>query len=147
MQITQHIPNGLPMMKLRPTAILPTRAHPEDAGLDLYAEENAQIEPGQSVLAKTGIAVELPHGTVGMIADRSSMARKGFKTAGGIIDAGYRGEVMIVLWNISRETLRFERGERIAQMLILPICTPAVREQETLGDTKRGSGGFGSSGK
>jgi dUTP pyrophosphatase len=82
-----------------------------------------------------------------MIADRSSMAKKGLKTAGGIIDAGYRGEIQVVLWNLSREEALVKKGERLAQMLILPIATPAVLEVKELGQTSRGEGGFGSTGR
>ncbi len=98
-------------------------------------------------MARTGIALALPEHHVGMIADRSSLAKKGLKTAGGIIDAGYRGEIQIVIWNISAEPIQLRRGERIAQMLIIPIATPAVKEVTTLDETARGEKGFGSSGK
>lgn len=128
-------------------ATLPTRAHPDDAGLDLYALENGEIAPGQGYVARTGIALALPAGTVGMVADRSSMAKRGFKTSGGVIDAGYRGEIHIVLRNITTETIRFEKGERIAQLMILPIFTPAVEEVQILDETGRGAKGFGSTGK
>lgn len=133
--------------KLLPDAILPTRAHPDDAGLDIYSVEEVVVESGQGRMVSTGVAVALPEGHVGMIADRSSLAKKGLKTAGGIIDAGYRGEIKIVLWNISDQPLRLARGERIAQMLILPIATPTPCEVETLDSTARGQGGFGSTGK
>ena len=137
----------LPMQKTAEDAILPTRAHPEDAGLDLYGLEDVIIPPGEGRVAKTGIAIALPVGYVAMIADRSSLAKKGIKTAGGIIDAGYRGEIMVVLWNLSKQEIRLNRHERIAQLLTIPIATPAVRAQTTLDDTARGAGGFGSTGK
>ena len=137
----------LPVKRVSEEAILPTRAHPDDAGLDLYALEDALIAPQAGRLVRTGIAAELPQGHVGMIADRSSMAKKGLKTAGGIIDAGYRGEIQVVLWNLSREEALVKKGERLAQMLILPIATPAVLEVKELGQTSRGEGGFGSTGR
>ncbi len=137
----------LPVKRVAEEAILPTRAHPDDAGLDLYALEDALIAPQAGRLVRTGIAAELPQGHVGMIADRSSMAKKGLKTAGGIIDAGYRGEIQVVLWNLSREEALVKKGERLAQMLILPIATPAVLEVKELGQTSRGEGGFGSTGR
>lgn len=137
----------LPVRRVHPEATLPTRAHPEDAGLDLYALEDVILGPGEGRMARSGVAFALPRGTVGMIADRSSMARKGIKTAGGIIDAGYRGEVQVVFWNLSREEVRIARGDRMAQMLILPIETPAVQEVQELDETQRGSGGFGSTGR
>lgn len=138
---------SIEMMKVSGDAVTPTRAHPEDAGLDLYALEDVMIESGQGKTARTGVAFALPEGHVGMIADRSSLAKKGIKTAGGIIDAGYRGEILIVLWNLSSQAVLLKRGERIAQMLILPIVTPAVQEVTQLTDTKRGVGGFGSTGR
>jgi dUTP pyrophosphatase len=133
--------------KMIPDAILPTRAHADDAGLDLYAFENGVIAPGGGLLARTGIAIALPAGTVGLVADRSSIAKRGVKTSGGVIDAGYRGEIHIVFRNITTEEVRFERGERIAQLLILPCLTPAVLEATDLDETHRGAKGFGSSGR
>ncbi len=133
--------------KLSQEAQLPTRAHADDAGMDLYALEDVVLKPGEGRLAKTGVALAIPVGFVGMIADRSSMAKKGVKTAGGIIDAGYRGEIMVVVWNISHEELRINRGERVAQMLFMPIATPAVTEVSELSESKRGAGGFGSTGR
>lgn len=137
----------LPVQKLSEDAILPTRAHPEDAGLDLYALEDVILPPGEGRMAKTGVAIALPVGFVALIADRSSLAKKGIKTAGGVIDAGYRGEIMVVLWNLSKQEIKLSRQERIAQLLTLPIATPAVQLSSNLEATARGAGGFGSSGK
>jgi len=135
------------VMRVSPEATLPTRAHPDDAGMDLYSLEDVILEPSQGKVTKTGIAMAIPQGFVGMVADRSSLGKRGVKTAGGIIDAGYRGEIHIVLWNISAEPIQLKRGERIAQLLILPIATPAVVEVAKLDDTQRGANGFGSTGK
>ncbi|MBI5202881.1 MAG: dUTP diphosphatase [Elusimicrobia bacterium] len=137
----------LPILKLHRDATLPTRAHPDDAGLDLYSLEEVALEPGRGSHVKTGVAVELPPQTVGLIADRSSMARRGLKTAGGVIDAGYRGEIGVLLWNISPEAHTIKRGDRIAQLLVVSVHTPAVREVVTLNRTERGEGGFGSTGR
>jgi dUTP pyrophosphatase len=128
-------------------AILPTRAHADDAGLDLYALEACALPPGEGRALRTGVGIALPPGMVGLVADRSSLARRGLKTAGGVIDAGYRGEILVVLWNLSGVELRLERGERIAQLLILPVATPTVREAGELDRTDRGEQGFGSSGR
>lgn len=133
--------------KLADNAILPTRAHVDDAGLDLYALEDVVVEAGQGRMARTGIAMAIPEKHVGLICDRSSLAKKGLKTAGGVVDAGYRGEVQVVLWNLSRDAIRVAAGERVAQMLILPIATPAPVEVKDLGQTTRGTGGFGSTGR
>ena len=135
------------ILRVSPEAILPTRAHHDDAGMDLYGMEDFSLKPGEGHTTKTGIAVALPLGYVGMVADRSSMAKRGIKIAGGIIDSGYRGEIHIVLWNISGDVIHVKKGERIAQMLIIPISTPSVNEVQSLDETARGAKGFGSSGK
>jgi dUTP pyrophosphatase len=135
------------IQKVSPEATLPTRAHADDAGLDLYSLEDVHLEPQQGKTSRTGIALALPPGHVGLVADRSSLAKRGVKTAGGVIDAGYRGEIHIVLWNISSAPVELKRGERIAQLMILPVATPAVFEVRELDETARGLKGFGSSGK
>jgi dUTP pyrophosphatase len=141
------VSNLLPVRRLDPAAILPTRAHADDAGLDLYALEDAVVEPGAGLLLRTGVAVAVPVGHVGLVCDRSSLARRGLKTAGGVIDAGYRGELGVLVWNLSREAQHVKKGERCAQMLVIPIATPAPVDSADLGDTSRGSGGFGSTGR
>lgn len=135
------------VQKLMPEAILPTRAHPDDAGLDLYSLESIKLGPRQGTVSRTGVALAIPQGHVGMVADRSSLAKRGLKTAGGVIDAGYRGEIMIVLWNLSDQPVELHSGERIAQLLILPIATPAVQAASSLDETVRGVNGFGSTGR
>lgn len=137
----------LPLRRLDPAAVLPTRAHPDDAGLDLYGLEDATLDPGAGALLRTGVAVAVPAGHVGLVCDRSSLARRGLKTAGGVIDAGYRGELGVLVWNLSREPQTVKRGERIAQLLVLPIVTPAPIETDALDATARGVGGFGSTGR
>jgi dUTP pyrophosphatase len=145
------IPNSFPstinIRRVSPDATLPTRAHPDDAGLDLYNLEDFRMAPGEGKMIKTGIALAIPGGFVGLVADRSSLAKRGLKTAGGVIDAGYRGEIHIVMWNVSKEVFELKKGERLAQLMIIPIATPAVVEVQELDDTARGAKGFGSSGK
>ncbi len=145
--MTNNAIDFIEVLRLSPDATLPTRAHADDAGLDLYNLEDVLLEPGQGKAAKTGIAMALPPQHVGIVADRSSLAKKGLKIAGGIVDAGYRGEIHVILWNISSETIQLKRGERIAQLMIVPIQTPAVKEVKSLNETARGAKGFGSSGK
>lgn len=137
----------LAMKRLEAGATLPTRAHPDDAGLDLYALEDAALAPGAGGIVKTGVALAIPDAHVGLVCDRSSMAKKGLKTAGGVIDAGYRGELGVMLWNISGQAHAIKKGERIAQLLVIPIAVPVPHEVEDLGATARGAGGFGSTGK
>lgn len=139
--------NELPILKITPESLLPTRAHPDDAGLDLYSVEETYLPPQCGKAIKTGIAIALPKNHVGLITDRSSLAKKGLKCAGGVIDAGYRGEIQVVLWNLSREEILLKAGERIAQLLILKIETPTPLEVQSLNETARGAKGFGSSGK
>jgi dUTP pyrophosphatase len=146
-EFTESGIESIQVLRVNPEAVLPTRAHPDDAGLDLYSLDDTLLPPGQGKVVKTGIALALPLRHVGMIADRSSLAKKGIKTAGGIIDAGYRGEIQVVLWNLSGDPIQLKRGERIAQLLIIPIATPKVHEVIGLDDTSRGTKGFGSSGK
>jgi dUTP pyrophosphatase len=139
-------PSEIQILRLSPEATLPTRAHADDAGLDLYALEDVLLDSHQGKVARTGIALALPQGFVGQVADRSSLAKRGLKTAGGIIDAGYRGEIQVVIWNLSTTPVQLKRGERVAQLLIIPVATPAVLEVQTLDETQRGAKGFGSSG-
>ena len=133
--------------RLDPKAVLPKRAHPEDAGMDLHLLESVEIPPGGGIRVRTGIAMEIAVGFVGMVADRSSLAAKGLKTAGGIIDAGYRGEIHIVLRNLTGDAVRLEGGDRVAQLLILPVALPVIEEVEELSQTTRAAGGFGSTGR
>ena len=137
----------MPVRRLEPSAALPTRAHADDAGLDLYSLEDAALAPGDGKVVRTGVAVAVPAGHVGLVCDRSSMAKRGLKTAGGVIDAGYRGELGVVLWNISGAAQAVKKGERLAQLLIVPVATPAPVESESLDETARGASGFGSTGR
>lgn len=137
----------LAVRRLDPAAVLPTRAHADDAGLDLYALEDGTFQPGEGKVARTGVAVAVPAGHVGLVCDRSSLAKRGLKTAGGVIDAGYRGELGVVLWNISGAPQSVKKGERLAQLLVIPVATPAPVESEELGETARGANGFGSTGR
>ena len=135
--------------KLVPHAVLPSYAHPGDAGLDLCAAERAELEPGCSAMVKTGIAIELPPGTEGQVRPRSGLARKHQVTVlntPGTVDEGYRGEVGVILINHGTSTFTVEPGARIAQMVVKPVLRVAVREVNDLTDTSRGAGGFGSTG-
>ncbi len=139
--------NKFKVLRLDPSAKLPTRGHDTDCGLDIYSLENAIVPPGGGVTLSTGISAIFETGNLGMMADRSSMAKKGWKVSGGIIDPGYTGELKVVLRNISHELLNVDVGDRIAQLLIVPILTPEVEEVFTLPKSKRGNNGFGSTGK
>jgi dUTP pyrophosphatase len=136
---------------LSETARLPTRAHEGDAGLDLYASEAAHLGPGERWSVGTGIAVEIPDGHAGLVLPRSGLAREhgiSLDNSPGLIDSGYRGEVRVLLLNTDpAEVFRVEPGDRIAQLLIVPIALPAPVEAEALAESARGEGGFGSSGR
>ena len=138
--------------KLSPNAILPTYGSAGAAAADLYAclEEPVTIAPGETVFIPTGLSVEIPAGCAGLIYARSSMgAKRGLAPANkvGVIDSDYRGEIKVVLLNHSGAEQTVAPGERIAQMIITPVLTPAYEEVDELTDTDRGTGGFGSTGK
>jgi dUTP pyrophosphatase len=141
----------LPVAKLKEGAILPTRAHEGDAGLDLYACESAHIGPGERWSIGTGLAVEIPDGHAGLVLPRSGLARDhgiSLVNSPGLIDAGYRGELRVLLLNNDpAETFRIAVDDRIAQLLITPIATPEPAETDALTESMRGGGGFGSSGR
>jgi len=141
----------LPILKLKDEAILPTRAHAGDAGLDLYACEAAHIGPGERWGIGTGVGVEIPEGHAGLVLPRSGLARDhgiALVNAPGLIDSGYRGELRVLLLNTDpAETFRVAPGDRIAQLLITPIATPEPVEAAELTESVRGRGGFGSSGR
>jgi dUTP pyrophosphatase len=133
--------------RLNPEAKLPARAHPGDAGLDLFGAADALLAPHEPVRVPTGIAMAIPNGHVGMICDRSSMGARGVRVLGGIVDAGYRGEVQIILINLRNEPLTLAKGDKIAQMLVVPVSLAGIEERASLDDTSRGEGGFGSTGR
>jgi dUTP pyrophosphatase len=141
----------LPISRLKDEAVLPTRAHDGDAGLDLYACEAAHIGPGERWSVGTGVAVEIPDGHAGLVLPRSGLAKKHGITlvnAPGLIDAGYRGELRVLLLNTDpAETFRVEPGDRIAQLVISPIVLAEPVETAALAGSTRGDGGFGSSGR
>lgn len=138
---------NLYIKKLHLQSKVPTFAHANDAGMDLYTLESIEIYPMERVQVKTGIAMEIPDGYVGLIWDKSGLShKKGLKTLGGVIDAGYRGEVMIGVVNLSTEKIIFEAGDKVAQMLIQKVEHPRVVEVEELTDADRGMGAFGSTG-
>jgi dUTP diphosphatase len=141
----------LRVAKLKDEATVPTRAHEGDAGLDLHACEAAHIGPGERWGIGTGIAVEVPEGHAGLVLPRSGLAREhgiALVNAPGLIDSGYRGEVRVLLLNTDpAETFKVSPGDRIAQLVVAPIVLPEPVEAEALGESARGDGGFGSSGR
>jgi len=136
---------------LVPHAVLPSRAHDDDAGLDLHAAEDARFGPGERFSVGTGVAVEIPAGHAGLVLPRSGLAHRhgiSLVNSTGLIDSGYRGEIRVLLLNTDpADIFTVKRGDRIAQLLV--VAYPQVRSvaAESLGDTTRGEGGFGSSGR
>ena len=138
--------------KLREGAILPTFGSPEAAGADLYAclEQYVTIAPGETVFVPTGLAMELPRGYAGLIYARSGLAcKRGLAPANkvGVVDSDYRGEFIVALHNHGTQAQTISTGERIAQLVVTPVLIPEYIEVETLSDTQRGAGGFGSTGR
>ncbi|MCK9345194.1 MAG: dUTP diphosphatase [Candidatus Pacebacteria bacterium] len=138
----------LNIKKLHPSAMVPTYAHDGDAGFDLCAIENVIIKAGERTLVRTGIAMEIPFGYVGLIWDKSGLSMNhGLKTLGGVVDAGYRGEVTVGIINLSTSDYTFVAGHKVAQMLIQKVERVEIKEAEELSGTTRGESGYGSTGK
>lgn len=138
--------------KLREEAVLPTFGSKEAAGADLYAclDSDVTIAPGQTAFIPTGLAMELPKGFAGLIYARSGLAcKRGLAPANkvGVVDSDYRGEFMVALHNHGMEPQTVSAGERIAQLVVTPVLIPEYTEVESLCETSRGAGGFGSTGK
>lgn len=137
----------LKIKKLHEDAKVPQFAHATDAGMDIYTVEDATIAPDERQFLKTGIALAVPHGYAALVWDKSGVAAKrGLKTLAGVIDADYRGEVMIGLHNLTNEAQSFAAGDKIAQILIQKVEQPTISVVDELDDTERGEGGFGSTG-
>jgi len=137
--------------KLDPRAVLPSRAHPGDAGLDLCSLEQVEIGPGERVRVATGIAIELPAAHAGLIVPRSGLAAKhgiSIVNAPGLIDEGYRGELQVLLLNTDRAAaVSLEAGERIAQLVVIAVALLTPSEVDAFSESSRGDQGFGSSGR
>jgi dUTP pyrophosphatase len=136
--------------RLDPAVALPAYAHPGDAGLDLSAAEAVTLEPGARTLVPTGIAVALPAGYAGLVMPRSGLAARHGVTvlnAPGLIDAGYRGEIKVLLINHGPDRVTLARGDRVAQLVVTPVAHARLEPVDDLPDTERGGGGFGSSGR
>ena len=128
-------------------AIMPTRAHEDDAGLDLYSQENQIVSAKEAGYFDTGVHIEIPKGFVGMLKSKSGLNVRYGIVSEGVIDAGYTGSIVVKLYNHSGRDYRVKRGDKISQLVILPIITPELEEVKELEQTSRGSGGFGSTGR
>lgn len=149
-------------IKLDEGATMPTRAHSTDAGLDLYAKEEFVVPKSQtsnvvvlwgtdvvvgSAIHDTGVHIEIPEGYVGMIKSKSGLNVKYGLTAEGVIDCGYTGSMVVKIYNHTDTSVKFRKGDKIAQLVLLPIITPDLELVDSLEETERGNNGFGSSGR
>jgi dUTP pyrophosphatase len=139
----------LKIKKTDEDAVLPEYAHPGDSGMDLFSVEEKLIGPGQTVLVRTGIKIELPPGTEAQVRPRSGLALNHSVTvlnSPGTVDEGYRGEIRVILINHSKETFKITKRMKIAQMVIMPVIRVIITEVDELSASSRGEGGFGSTG-
>ncbi len=133
--------------KINAEAKIPAFAMEGDAGMDLCSIENVILKPDERISCRTGIAIKIPEGYAGLVWDKSGIAlNNGIKTMAGVIDSGYRGEVKVVLINLSQKEYRINKGDKIAQILIQKVEQPTIEEVKKLNNTSRGEGGFGSTG-
>ena len=134
-------------VKLDNGAYMPERAHLTDAGADLRTPHDAIIEPKGSVVIDTGVHIELPPNTVGMLKSKSGLNVKHGITSEGVIDVGYTGSIAVKLYNHSDKRYEFKAGDKISQLVVMPIQTPLFELADEFEETERGNGGFGSTGR
>lgn len=148
---TKRKKNGtVPVLKVKllsPNAFVPVRAEPGAAGYDLRTQEDFCLLGNSTVVVSIGIAIEVPEEHFGHILERSSLALKRIKVGGGVVDGSYRGEVKVILHNLSADLIDFKRGDKVAQLVLQRIAEADVEVVEELSETVRGSGGFGSTGR
>jgi len=139
----------IPLKRLDGELPAPAHAHPGDGGVDLRAAAPARLEPGERARVPTGVAVAIPEGHAGLVVPRSGLANRhgiGVVNAPGLIDSGYRGEIAVILVNHGSESVEVERGDRIAQLVVIPVVDQEFVEVDELPPSARGEGGFGSTG-
>ena len=133
-------------IKLEKWAYMPERAYPTDAGADLRTPHDVIVMPHGSAVVDTGVAIELPPNSVGMLKSKSGLNVKHGITSEGVIDVGYTGNIVVKLYNHSDKPYGFKAGDKISQLVIMPILTPTFEQVDSLEDTERGNQGFGSTG-
>lgn len=136
----------LKVKRIHPEAKLPVYGHPGDAGLDLFAVVDREVGPGELYAVPTGVQIAVPEGHAGLVWDKSGISLQGVHRLAGVIDAGYRGEVRVVLVNLGTAPFAVKKGMKIAQLLVQPVASVSVVEAGDLDGTTRGEGGFGSTG-
>jgi dUTP pyrophosphatase len=139
-------PMEIRVKRIHPEARLPVYGHPGDAGLDLFSVVDRELAPGDVFAVPTGIQVAVPAGHVGLVWDKSGISLQGVHRLAGVVDAGYRGEVRVVMINLGAAPYAVKKGMKIAQMLVQPVASVTVVETGSLDDSSRGEGGFGSTG-
>ena len=136
----------LRVKRIHPEAKLPVYGHPGDAGLDLFSVVDRELAPGEVFAVPTGIQIAIPADHVGLVWDKSGISLQGVHRLAGVVDSGYRGEVQVVMINLSAVPFAVKKGMKIAQMLVQPVAAVSVVESGSLDGTSRGEGGFGSTG-
>jgi len=136
------------LKKLKPEVKLPSYAHPGDAGMDLYSLEDYKLQPGERRVFYLGFAIEFPTGYAGIIQDKGSLPKNGgLHVIGGVYDDGFRGEYNVMLINLGQESFKIAKGQKIAQLIFYPVAYAQIIETDTLSESSRGNGNFGSTGK
>ncbi|HBE90069.1 MAG: hypothetical protein A3E37_00175 [Candidatus Andersenbacteria bacterium RIFCSPHIGHO2_12_FULL_46_9] len=135
------------VQKLSPNAILPTKNNQDDAGIDIYTNESHTLNPGETYMFSTGIAVEFPRGYVALLWDRSGLGSNGIHRLAGVIDSGYRGEWKVILVNLTKKPYGIKAGDKVIQCVMQKFEPVRIKEVKKLSDTKRAAAGFGSSGR
>lgn len=133
--------------KISPSAILPTKNDPTDAGIDIFTNEAHTLKPGETYMFSTGICVEFPKGYVALLWDRSGLGSKGIHRLAGVIDSGYRGEWKVVLFNTTKKPFTIAKGDKIVQCILQKFEPTKITEVKDLKVSQRGARGFGSSGR
>jgi dUTP pyrophosphatase len=139
----------VPLRRIDPDLPLPRQAHPGDGGVDLYSRETLSLAPGERRLVPTGIAIAVPAGHAGLVTPRSGLAARfgiGIANTPGVVDSGYRGELAVALINHGSATVEIKRGDRIAQLVVVPVVELEFEVVEELAPSERGADGFGSTG-
>jgi len=140
-------PEEISVVLFSENAEVPTKAHEEDAGFDLYSPVNFKVMPQSKTKINLEFGLSIPKGFYGQMKDRSSLANKDLHVLGGVIDSGYQGPVQLILWNLGHEARRFDVGDKVAQLVILPVPSMTMKQVDSFDTTtQRGTGGFGSTG-
>lgn len=134
--------------RLNPDAVIPTYAHPGDVGLDLHSLEDHEIQPGERKIFDLGFSLEFEERYVALVKDKGGLPKNaGLHTMGGVFDSGYRGEYNVILINLGKQSYKISKGDKIAQLVVMPIAQAELEEADELSDSSRGNGRFGSTGK